>query len=160
MKTRILVWCLAAFVCASGARGIDLPFNFQIGFVTDVVPSAADTSAELGLGVVADELVTDKARSLVVRGRITNYSTVPCEGLNMRFAVSSYISTSTSRSTASVSPGTILPGETATFTARVLLGSEKPKLAMYTITATSPVIVREGPPVRHARDPEQVPKVF
>ena len=146
MKRLILVCCFTLALLTSGARGLDLNFDlpfdigFQIGFNTYVVPSEADMSGELGLGVAVDQIITDKLSTLTINGRITNYSSVPCEGVTMRFAVSSYIGTGTTKNTAFVEPSSIAPGGTAAFKARILLDSINPYLAMYTITAVSPAL--------------------
>ncbi len=148
---RILFACGCVLVGLCGAVGaldvVDkLPFNlgFQLGFTIRVVPSRADQSGNLGLGVTVDKVYSDKKKMLSVNGSITNYSTVPVEGVDMAFAVNSYLETGYSRGRAEVTPSTIMPGAMATFSAYIFLQSEKPKFAMYTITGRSPLVPDEG----------------
>ncbi|MCC8109512.1 MAG: hypothetical protein LIQ30_10820 [Planctomycetes bacterium] len=123
-----------------------LPINlgFQLGFAIRVVPSREDRSAVLGLGVTVDKVYSDKRKMLSVNGAITNYNSVPVENIAMDFAVNSYLETGFSRGRADVTPSTIPPGGTARFSAYIFLQSEKPKFAMYTITAQSPLLPDEA----------------
>lgn len=142
MTRPILAFVLAAFLSGAAGYALDLPIRlgFQLGFAVHVVPAKNDMSHLLGLGVVADRILTDKTRSLTVTGFITNYNDVPCEDVAMRFAVTSYVGIGTSLGTAAVEPRTIPPGGTSRFTLRLSLDSERPRLAMYAITAKSPVV--------------------
>lgn len=133
---------LAVLLAAPGARGLDLPvyLNFNIGFDLRVVPDRGDASRALCLGVSTDKIRTDKQRSLAITGTITNYSGSPCEGVAMRFAVTSHTGIGKSLGTATVTPNHIPPGGTATFNLHLTLDSPRPKFAMYTITARSPAL--------------------
>lgn len=150
MKKILITIGMAALAATATARGfdlnVDLPFDigFQIGFTVEVVPSEADTSHYLGLGVTADEIITDKVESLIIHGRITNYGDVPVEGLAMRFAVSSHIHTGMDKSTAFLSSDTVPPRSSVAYTARVQLSGMYPKYAMYTITARSPDLLSDA----------------
>ncbi|MDR1745627.1 MAG: hypothetical protein LBS30_07740, partial [Planctomycetota bacterium] len=62
-----------------------------------------------------------------------------CDDIDMHFAVTSYIGTGASRGSAVVEPRSLPPGGVATFNAHITLNSEKPRLALYAITAGSPV---------------------
>ncbi len=166
---RILFACGCVLIGLCGAvdalEFVDkLPFNlgFQLGFNIRVVPSRADQSGSLGLGVAVDKVYSDKRKMLSVSGGITNYSTVPVEGVAMAFAVNSYLETGYSRGRAEVTPSTIMPGETATFSAYIFLQSEKPKFAMYTITGRSPLVPDEGVVIEYPPDysSESLPEYF
>lgn len=140
---KMLALGFAVLIMVTVAFGADWPIKlgFQLGFHVRVVPAVADTSAYLGLGVVPDKIATDKEHSLFVTGFITNYNNVPCVDVDMRFAVNSYVGTGISRGVASVEPSTIPPGGTAKFSAHIsLVDNRRPRDAMYTITATSPVV--------------------
>ncbi|MCC8165767.1 MAG: hypothetical protein LIQ31_06380 [Planctomycetes bacterium] len=150
-------WCALSILGGASSAGdfVDkLPFNlgFQLGFAIRVVPSRADLSGSLGLGVAVDKVYSDKQKMLSVTGTITNYSTVPVEDVAMAFAVNSYIETGFSRGRAEVAPSTITPGGTATFSAYIFLQSEKPKFAMYTITGRSPLVPDEGVTVEYPQE--------
>ena len=141
--TKILLFLgIAAALLGQGAYGFDWPtgIEFQLGFNIRVVPGPQDRSGDLCLGVFPEKINSDKVHTLVVTGIIKNYSDIPCEGVDMHFAVTSYIGTGFSRNRAVVVPSTIPPGGTATFNAHISLDSPKPKDAMYTITAYSPAL--------------------
>lgn len=129
-----------ALLLASGAYGLDLPIklDFQLGFAIRVVPSSTDLSHKLGLVVAANRPITDKTRSMVVTGTITNFSGVPRDNIAMQVAVSSYVGTGVSLGVATVEPTCLPPGGAATFSAHITLGSEKPRNVMYTVTAATP----------------------
>jgi hypothetical protein len=140
VKIRLCVFGLAAaaalgHTCAPAAFDWPTGIEFQAGFRTFVVPSAEDASEKLGLVVIADEIITDMEHSLVVNGRIFNAGEEVREEIRMEFAVTSYVGVGLSRRTAHVTPGTLAPGETAAFKVQMLLQSEKPEYAMYTVTA-------------------------
>ncbi len=80
-------------------------------------------------------------------GTISNYSDIPCENVDMRFAVTSYVGSGADRGKAVVQPSTIPPGGTAAFSVHVSLGAEKPRNAIYTITADSPLVYGFDPAV-------------
>lgn len=149
MAISMRIVCFAALLPAFAAYGLDLPIhlNFQLGFQVHVVPAPNDTSHLLGLVVATDKILTDKKHSLVVTGTITNYGGVPCDGVGMHFAVTSYIGTGTSGNWAAVEPSSIPPGGTARFSAHIPLDSAKPRFAMYTITAASPLLFIQELPV-------------
>lgn len=142
MTKLMLALGMAAAMLISEARCFDFPLDlgFQLGFTTSVIPGPEDTSRELGLGVKVDKILGDKRHSLTITGTITNFSGVSREGIAMHFAVTSYIGTGLSRGGAIVEPDSIPPGGTATFTAFISLDSEKPRYAMYAVTAQSPVL--------------------
>lgn len=145
----MLIAGLAAVLLASGAHGLDVPLpinlGFRLGFTTQLIPGPNDTSQALGLGVVPEKIMGDKKNLLVVAGTIVNYSDLPCIDVDMHFAVTSYIGTGVSRGRATVVPSTIPPGGTATFSAQINLDSEKPRFAMYTISAKTPIVLEPEP---------------
>lgn len=148
MTRFMLVLSCAVALWASGARGVDLQNiipGVQLGFNIRVVPGPKDTSRARGLVVAADKILSDKHRQLAVIGTITNFSDMPCENIDMRFAVSSYIGTGYDRGRATVHPSTIPPGGTATFSVHISLGAEKPRNAIYTINASSPIVYGYDP---------------
>lgn len=136
MKRILLILGFAAGLLAAGAQSFDFPvdFHFQLGFTIHVVPGPNDMSQQLGLGVTSNKVLSDKLHSLVVTGTIVNYGSTPVEGVDMDFAVTSYIGTGTSRGRAVVEPSSIPPGGTASFSVHMNLDSPKPQYAMYTIT--------------------------
>lgn len=142
MTRILLVLGFVALLLPSRANGLDLPFDlgFQLGFDIQVVPSSKDTSRNLCLVVTPHKVRSDKTRALAVSGTIANYSGIPCEGVEMNFAVTSYTGIGTSNDRAVIEPNPIPPGGTATFTAHITLQSENPRFAMYTITAKSPAL--------------------
>lgn len=133
---------LTSLVAASGAGGMDLPvyLGFDIGFRLRVVPGPGDASRAHCLGVSVEKITTDKTRALAITGTITNYSGSPCDGVAMRFAVTSHTGIGKSLGTATVTPNCIPPGGTATFNLHLTLDSPRPKFAMYTVTASSPAL--------------------
>lgn len=143
MVTRIAcILTIAAALAAPAALGIDWPvkLNFQLGFKINVVPAPDDASRALGLVVTTDSVRTEKDHYLVATGTIANFSGVPCEGVDMRFAVTSYVGTGASFGVAAVEPNVIPPGGVARFSAHISLDSPRPRNAMYTVTAQSPVV--------------------
>lgn len=146
MNRILLALALAAVLSSPGARAFDWPdgLDFQLGFSVGVAPGPKDASRHLGLVVAPDRIVSDKVRSLAVSGTITNYGSAPCEGVEMVFLVTSYIG-AMSRGRAAVTPSTIPPGGTATFSLHMNLDSEKPRLAMYTVTASTPYVLVQEP---------------
>lgn len=123
-------------------HALDLPvdLNFRLGFKIHVIPGPGDMSRALNLLVVPEHIYSDKVRILTVTGYITNYGDVPCEGVAMRFDVTSYVKAGTATRGALVEPNTIPPGGSARFTVHVSLDRAKPKFAMYTVTARSPLV--------------------
>ncbi len=136
----MIVLSVAMLLVTAGTYGFDLPIdlNFQLGFKIHVIPSPTDTSQKLCLGVATDKIRSDKTQTLAISGTITNYSNVPCDGVEMHFAVTSYVGIGTSNGKAVVEPSSIPPGGTATFIVHISLDSEKPQYAKYTITAQTP----------------------
>lgn len=148
MAKNIFLFFVSVLLVTTGTFGLDLPFDlsFQFGFKVQVVPGQGDMSQALGLVVTPEKIYTDKATSLVITGTIANYSGVVCDGIDMHFAVTSYVGTGINRNRAYVTPNSIIPGGVATFTTHVSLDSERPHLAMYTVTARTPVMyVQEAP---------------
>ena len=143
----LLVCALASLIPA--ATGFDLPahLDFQLGFRINVVPGPKDTSRARGLVVEVDKILSDKTRQLAVTGTISNYSDIPCENVDMHFAVTSYVGTGQDLGKAVVQPSTIPPGGTASFSVHISLGAEKPKNAVYTINAASPLVYGFDPAV-------------
>lgn len=144
-----LILICAAIMSTAAALDLDLPFGvtLQFGFNINVVPAANDTSRHLGLVVTPDKIISDKQRTLVVSGTITNYASVPYSGLDLRFAVTGYTEAGTSFGHATVTPNYIPPGGTARFEAYIALLTEKPHFARYTLTAQAAnVIYQEAPP--------------
>lgn len=151
-----LALCLAAFVFSFPALALDIPgvrLGFNLGFAIHVVPAPGDKSNELGLYVSADKIISDKTNSLNITGTITNYGPVPRDGIEMHFAVDSYVGTGTSRGVAAIEPPSLPPGGTAAFTAYISLDSQKPRYARYTLTA------RQGAPIV-VPGPEPIPDAF
>ncbi len=141
-----ILGCLA-FLLASAACGLEFHIpgvDIQLGFGVHVVPGPKDTSQSLCLVVTADKAIGDRG-VLAVSGTITNYSGVPCDGVDMHFAVTSDIGSDTSLGRAVVEPRTIPAGGVATYKAFISLLSEKPHYAMYTITARSPALCGHDP---------------
>lgn len=149
MHRRLLILCFAAILAAAQARGFDLPIDlgFQLGFNIQVVPGPNDTSSQLGLVVATHQILSDKEHSLVITGTITNFSDVQYDNVDMQFAVTSYVGTGVSRGRATVQPSTIPPGSSASFSAHISLDSVKPRHAMYTITAQTPVLYDAQPSI-------------
>lgn len=148
MTRFMLVLSCAAVLWVSDAKAIDMPIvipGVQLGFNIRVVPGPKDTSRARGLVVAADKVLSDKRRQIAVTGTITNFSDMPCENVDMRFAVSSYIGTGYDRGIATVQPRTIPPGGTATFSVHISLGAEKPRDAIFTINASSPIVYGYDP---------------
>lgn len=145
MGRMLLSFCCAGLLLASVARGFDwntdLPFDigFHIGFDVHAVPGADDQSEALGLVVCADEIITDKKSTLMIRGTIVNAGSETVEGVSMGFAVTSYAGIGTDRSTAHLDSSVIPPGGSSGFTMRVVLGNELPRWAMYTVRGTKPL---------------------
>lgn len=139
---------LSVIAAVTGAFGLDLPGNIalQFGFSVQMVPDADDASQALGLVVTPEQIYSANAynRSLVITGTITNYSELPREGVSMRLAVTSYIETGVSRGSASVTPSSIPPGGTASFTANISLDNDRPRLARYTVSAHGPTGYVQG----------------
>lgn len=161
MNRLLAVFICVAVLAAPKARSLDLPglpvrLNFQLGFNITVLPGPNDTSGQLGLGVTAGKPISDKVHLLTLTGTITNYSGVPRENIDIHFAVTSYVGIGTSNARATVEPSTIPPGGTATYTAYIPLDSEKPRYAMYTITAQTPMVVAAEPVPDHADAPAPV----
>lgn len=148
MKKRLFALCFACVVFAEAtafrpAHGLELPFvdlNFNLGFHTRVLPGPQDISNKLGLVVTTDKIRGDKRHSLHITGFITNYSDVTCDNVDMRFVVTSYMGTGVSTGCAAVEPRSIPPWGVAIFRAHISLDSEKPRDALYTITAQSPLL--------------------
>ncbi len=152
MKICPRILCAAALLsCAysAAATAMDWPvtLGFQLGFAIRVVPAANDASNALGLVVATDKILTDRAHSLLVTGTITNFSDAPRDDIAMRFAVTSYIGTGADRGSAVVEPRSLPPGGTAAFTARISLHSERPRLALYAVTAGAPVPYASAQPL-------------
>ncbi|MCD8141016.1 MAG: hypothetical protein LUE17_14820 [Planctomycetaceae bacterium] len=160
MKTKLCILILAAATAVTAACGFDVPdgVSFQLGFRIRVLPGPKDTSRQRGLIVQADRIYSDKTRRIAVAGTITNFSDIPCENVDMRFAVSSYVGTGYDRGRATVEPTTIMPGCSANFSVHISLGSERPRNALYTITATSPVLFPDLPP--DGAPVELAPEIF
>ncbi len=143
-RCRRILWmaALPLFVHAAArtATAMDWPvtLGFQIGFAVSVVPAANDASRALGLVVATDKIISDRVHSLVVTGTITNFSDMPRDDIAMHFAVTSYIGTGADRGPAVVEPRSLPPGGTAAFIARINLHSERPRLALYAVTASGP----------------------
>lgn len=133
---------LVALLSLSRCHGLDLPIdiNFNIGFAVEVIPDRNDTSHLLGLGVVADKIYNSSDQSLTITGFITNYGDVPCYGIQMRFAVTSYIGAGASLGRAAVTPDVIPPRGSARFVVHISLDDPRPQYAKYAITASSPAV--------------------
>ncbi len=160
MKTKLCIIMLAAAAAITVACGFDMPdgVSFQLGFRIRVMPDKKDTSRQRGLIVQADRIYSDKTRHIAVAGTITNFSDIPCENVDMRFAVSSYIGTGYDRGRAMVEPATIMPGCSANFSVHISLSSERPRNALYTITASSPLVFPDLPP--DGAPVELAPEIF
>ncbi len=143
LRRTVRAGMFALLILAPGPRGFDwqtdLPFDigFQVGFSTEVVLSVADMSEALGLSVCVEELITDRKSSLTVTGTIVNTGSFTVEGVSMGFAVTSYVGVMADRATAFLDTDVIPPGGTARFTMRVVLGSEHPRWAVYTVSAAN-----------------------
>lgn len=139
MKTFLAMVFSASLLLAPKAFGLDLPFDIglRFGFNTTVRPGAKDASRELGLGVVTDRILTDRERSLTITGTLVNYGGLPLEGVEMRFAVTSFTGIGRTLGRAVVEPSVIPPGGSAEFVLRMSLLSPNPQYAYYTITANN-----------------------
>lgn len=160
MARAMLAFVFSAICLTFGARGLDLPvtLGFQLGFNIRVIPGPNDASRELGLGVAVDKIVSDKTRVLVVSGVIANFGDVPRDGVEMRFAVTSYVGTGVSAGKAVIEPTCIAPGGVASFSARIALDSEKPRFAMYAVSACAPPAAIAEEPHAPAIEPPAEPE--
>lgn len=136
----LLAAAFSLLLPVSGAFALELPelpfdLGFQIGFDTTVVPDRKDASKEMGLGVVTEQIITDKVQTLTIVGTLVNYGGIPCEGVEMRFAVTSYTALGKTFGRAEVEPDCIPPQGTARFVLRLTLDNPDPRHAYYTITA-------------------------
>ncbi len=136
MKKSVFILALVLSLASASSPGLELPFdlNFNVGFAIDVVPDSNDASLANGLLVTAEQILSDKSRTLSITGTIANCSDAPKTNVGMTFAVTSYTGIGKSFARARVEPSTIPPGGSSRFEVLVILDSENPRHALYTVT--------------------------